>query len=172
VAANSDLPMIEGITTTYVQTADEMAAVLNLEFAHSDALIMSAAVADAKVGNYSDTKIKKSGLDTINLEANQDILLKLSQNKRKDQVIVGFAAETSNKESDLIAAGQKKLDGKYLDLIYINNVSSGAIFGSDFTEGFILGKNQDLIRVPKISKQTLSDILLDQMCSRLELARE
>ncbi|MFM7496095.1 MAG: bifunctional phosphopantothenoylcysteine decarboxylase/phosphopantothenate--cysteine ligase CoaBC [Candidatus Nanopelagicus sp.] len=172
VAANTDLPIIEGVTTTYVQTADEMAAVLNLEFAHSDALIMSAAVADAKVSNYSDTKIKKSGLDSINLEANQDILLKLSKNKRMDQVIVGFAAETSNKESDLIAAGQNKLDSKCLDLIYVNNVTSGAIFGSDSTEGFILGRNQDLIRVPKISKQTLSDILLDQMCSRLELAHE
>jgi phosphopantothenoylcysteine decarboxylase/phosphopantothenate--cysteine ligase len=164
--------MIEGVITTYVQTADEMAAVLNVEFAHSDALIMSAAVADAKVRNYSDTKIKKSGLDSINLEANQDILQKLSQTKRKDQVIVGFAAETSKEESDLIAAGQKKLDGKYLDMIYVNDVTNGAIFGSDSTEGFLIGRNQDLIKVPRISKQTLSDILLDQMCSRLELAHE
>jgi phosphopantothenoylcysteine decarboxylase/phosphopantothenate--cysteine ligase len=172
VAANTDLPMIEGVITTYVQTADEMAAVLNVEFAHSDALIMSAAVADAKVRNYSDTKIKKSGFDSINLEANQDILQKLSQTKRKDQVIVGFAAETSKEESDLIAAGQKKLDGKYLDMIYVNDVTNGAIFGSDSTEGFLIGRNQDLIKVPRISKQTLSDILLDQMCSRLELAHE
>jgi phosphopantothenoylcysteine decarboxylase/phosphopantothenate--cysteine ligase len=57
-------------------------------------------------------------------------------------------------------------------MIYVNDVTSGAIFGSDSTEGFIIGRNQDLIRVPRISKQTLSDILLDQMCSRLELAHE
>jgi len=144
VAANTDLPMIEGVITTYVQTADEMAAVLNVEFAHSDALIMSAAVADAKVKNYTDKKIRKENLETLELENNTDILNLISKSKRNNQYIIGFAAETT---SDLVILEQNaisKLISKSLDLIYVNDVSNGAVFGSDNTSGLIIDNKQVL----------------------------
>jgi phosphopantothenoylcysteine decarboxylase/phosphopantothenate--cysteine ligase len=167
VTANTDLPIIEGITTTAVETAEQMAAVLAVEFPHCDALIMSAAVADAKVLNYSDIKIKKESLSTVELDKNPDILKSLSQSKKISQVIVGFAAETSSNELALEQSGFAKLDNKSLDIIYVNNVSGGAIFGSDKTEGLIIDNQKNVIKVPEISKDTLSDILLDQLVSKL-----
>jgi phosphopantothenoylcysteine decarboxylase/phosphopantothenate--cysteine ligase len=167
VTANTDLPIIEGITTTAVETAEQMAAVLAVEFPHCDALIMSAAVADAKVLNYSDVKIKKESLGTVKLDKNPDILKSLSQSKKLGQVIVGFAAETSSNALALEQSGFDKLSSKSLDIIYVNNVSGGAIFGSDKTEGLIIDKQKNVIKVPEISKDTLSDILLDQLVSKL-----
>ena len=167
VTANTDLPSVEGITTTLVETAEQMSAVLELEFPHSDALIMSAAVADAKVASYSEAKIRKESLDRVDLAKNPDILKLLSSNKKLNQVIIGFAAETSEDLVMLEESGRAKLSSKSLDLIYVNNVSNGAVFGSDFTQGLIIDRNMNVIKVPEISKDTLSDILLDQLVSKL-----
>ena len=167
VTANTDLPSVEGITTTLVETAEQMSAVLELEFPHSDALIMSAAVADAKVASYSEAKIRKESLDRVDLAKNPDILKSLSVNKKLNQVIIGFAAETSEDLVMLEESGRAKLASKSLDLIYVNNVSNGAVFGSDFTQGLIIDRNMNVIKVPEISKDTLSDILLDQLVSKL-----
>jgi phosphopantothenoylcysteine decarboxylase/phosphopantothenate--cysteine ligase len=79
IAANTELPVIEGITTTFVETAAEMSAVLKHEFQYADALIMSAAVADFKVSNSSAIKIHKSQIDELKLEANEDILSSISK---------------------------------------------------------------------------------------------
>lgn len=167
ISANTDLPIIEGITTTYVETAEQMASVLQIEFPHSDALIMSAAVADARVANYSDQKIRKESLNQVDLEKNPDILKTLSSIKKTGQIIVGFAAETSADITTLEQSGHEKLASKSLDLIYVNNVSNGAIFGSDQTQGLIIDNQKKVIKVPEISKDTLSDILLDQLVSKL-----
>ena len=167
VTANTDLPSVEGITTTLVETAEQMSAVLELEFPHSDALIMSAAVADAKVASYSEAKIRKESLDRVDLAKNPDILKSLSANKKLNQVIIGFAAETFEDLVMLEESGRAKLASKSLDLIYVNNVSNGAVFGSDFTQGLIIDRDMNVIKVPEISKDTLSDILLDQLVSKL-----
>ena len=167
VTANTDLPTVEGITTTLVETAEQMSAVLELEFPHSDALIMSAAVADAKVANYSEDKIRKESLNRVDLAKNPDILKSLANSKKFNQVIIGFAAETSEDLVILEESGRTKLASKSLDLIYVNNVSNGAVFGSDFTQGLIIDRDMNVIKVPEISKDTLSDILLDQLVSKL-----
>ena len=167
VTANTDLPTVEGITTTLVETAEEMSAVLELEFPHSDALIMSAAVADAKVANYSEVKIRKESLNRVDLAKNPDILKSLSTNKKLNQIIIGFAAETSEDLAMLEENGRAKLASKSLDLIYVNNVTNGAVFGSNFTQGLIIDRDMNVIKVPEISKDTLSDILLDQLVSKL-----
>jgi phosphopantothenoylcysteine decarboxylase/phosphopantothenate--cysteine ligase len=167
VTANTDLPNVEGITTTLVETAEEMSSVLESEFPHSDALIMSAAVADAKVANYSEDKIRKESLNRVDLAKNPDILKSLANSKKFNQVIIGFAAETSEDLVILEESGRTKLASKSLDLIYVNNVSNGAVFGSDFTQGLIIDRDMNVIKVPEISKDTLSDILLDQLVSKL-----
>ena len=167
VIANSDLPNIDGITTTVCETAEEMAAILNLEFLHCDALIMSAAVADAKVLNYSEGKIRKEALDKVELAKNPDILKSLAQIKRSGQVVVGFAAETFTSLDALQKSGHEKLSSKNLDLIYVNDVSDGAIFGQEKTKGIIIDKFSNVIKVPEISKDTLADILLDQLVHKL-----
>lgn len=167
ITANTDLPAIEGITTTFVETADQMAAVLKHEFNFADALIMSAAVSDFKVSNSSQEKIHKDQINQLSLETNEDILNSIGKMKKSTQITVGFAAETLLSEDELKVAGNKKLTSKNLDLIYVNDVSNGAVFGSDETSGLIMDVTGEITQVPAISKDTLSDILLDKILVKL-----
>jgi phosphopantothenoylcysteine decarboxylase/phosphopantothenate--cysteine ligase len=167
ITANTDLPAIEGITTTFVETADQMAAVLKYEFVHTDALIMSAAVSDFKVLNSAEIKIHKDQINQLSLSTNEDILNSIGKIKKSNQVTVGFAAETEVSDQQMIDAASSKIIKKNLDLIYVNNVSNGQIFGSDETTGYILDRSGDVTAIPLISKDTLSDILLDQILVKL-----
>jgi phosphopantothenoylcysteine decarboxylase/phosphopantothenate--cysteine ligase len=167
ITANTDQPNIEGITTTFVETADQMASVLKHEFPHADALIMSAAVSDFKVANSQNHKIHKEEIHQLSLNTNEDILGAIGKIKGSHQVTVGFAAETEKSKNQIIAAGNVKLENKNLDLIYVNDVSNGQIFGSDETSGFIIDRSGGITDIPAISKDTLSDILLDQILVKL-----
>ena len=167
ITANTELPTIEGITTTHVETADEMSAVLKHEFVHADALIMSAAVSDFKVSKSSINKIHKDEINQLSLSTNEDILGSVGKIKLPAQITVGFAAETISAKEGFIAAGSKKMDQKNLDLIYVNDVSQGQIFGSDETTGLIMDKSGEITEVPLISKDTLADILLDKILIKL-----
>ena len=167
VAANTQLPVIEGITTTFVETAEEMATVVNDEFPLSDILIMSAAVSDFKVAQGSDHKIHKQEFKPIDIVLNPDIVASVGMIKQSGQFVVGFAAETSSEIEKLQSAGKDKLLAKGLDLIYVNDVSDGKIFGEDQTSGMLIAKSGNVIDVPMISKDTLSEILLDQLLVEL-----
>jgi len=167
ITANTDLPAIEGITTTFVETADQMSTILKHEFPYADALIMSAAVSDFRVNDAANSKIHKDQISQLSLTTNEDILNSLGKMKKPSQVTVGFAAETESAKSAIIAAGVAKASKKNLDLIYVNNVSNGQIFGSDETSGYLLDKSGEVLEIPSISKDTLSDILLDQMLVKL-----
>lgn len=167
ISANADLPEIDGVEITKIETATELLSVLEEEFPKCDALIMSAAVADARVSNYSQNKIKKSDFETMELTKNPDILARIAEIKKSGQIVVGFAAETDSKSENLVKLGTEKLRSKSLDLMYVNNVTDGAIFGSDLTQGIIIDSNERNIEIPEISKDTLSDILLDQLLSKL-----
>ena len=167
ISANADLPEIDGVEVTKIETATELLSVLEAEFPKCDALIMSAAVADARVRNYSQNKIKKNDFETMDLTKNPDILARIAEIKRSGQIVVGFAAETDSKSENLVKLGSEKLRSKSLDLMYVNNVTDGAIFGSDLTQGIIINSNERNIEIPEISKDTLSDILLDQLVSKL-----
>lgn len=166
IAANCELPDIEGVDITHVETTADMARVLDEKFPDCDALIMCAAVADAKPIHQSIEKIKKGELEKIELEPNPDLLADLSARKRPSQVLVGFAAETQSH----LENASKKLLGKNLDLVYVNDVSGGAIFGSDETQGTIITKDGREIVVSEATKDTLANVLLDQVNFRLSLA--
>ncbi len=156
IAANIAIESIPGITITHVETADQMLIALKESFSQADILVMAAAVADAKPKITSLEKIKKAFFTSIELEANPDLLAALRPIK-KNQIVVGFAAETS----ELLASAQNKLESKGLDLIYVNDVSDGAIFGQDETAGTILTAQGENIPVSQQSKDTLANLLLD-----------
>ena len=167
IIANSQLSTQEaqelsGIEVISVETATEMHTALEKEFPTSNLLVMSAAVADARPVRISDEKIKKGQLKDIQLIENPD-LLKSIANMRDKQIIIAFAAET---DSD-IGAAQEKMKAKGANILYLNNVSGGAIFGSDSTEGFILTSNGAHIPVSQTSKDTLAELLLDQALIQL-----
>jgi phosphopantothenoylcysteine decarboxylase/phosphopantothenate--cysteine ligase len=162
IAANFDTSALEGIEVSRVESAAEMHKALLEQFPACDLLIMSAAVADAKPKSFSLDKIKKTLLGSIELEENPDLLASLAPLK-KDQLVIGFAAETK----DHLQEARRKLETKGLDLIYVNDVSGGAIFGQDQTMGTILLRNDADIAVKEVSKDALGNLLLDQAIRQL-----
>ncbi len=166
VLANSSVADIAGIQTVRVETAQQMHGALNAGIGTCDVLIMSAAVSDARPATVAEEKIKKNELQNIDLVANLDILKELSEAARDSQVIVGFAAETSNLEE----MGRAKLISKKLDLIYVNDVSNGAVFASDESAGFLISSEGESMYIEQTSKAKVAQYILDKVVSRLSYA--
>lgn len=162
IAANIDEKDVRGIQTTHVVSTQEMHEALTEQFPQCDILIMSAAVADARPKLASFEKIKKSLLGTIELTPNTDLIAEMSKSKT-NQLMIGFAAETK----DHLQEARRKMESKGLDLIYVNDVSGGAIFGKDKTMGTILTRNGADIAVKETSKDALGNLLLDQAIRQL-----
>jgi phosphopantothenoylcysteine decarboxylase/phosphopantothenate--cysteine ligase len=162
IAANFDTSGLAGIEVSSVESAADMQKVLAEHFPICDVLFMSAAVADARPKNSSLEKIKKALLGSIELEENPDLLASVAASK-KGQIIIGFAAETK----DHLQEARRKLEVKGLDLIYVNDVSGGAIFGQELTMGTILLRNDADIAVTEVSKDALGNLLLDQAIRQL-----
>ena len=162
IAANCDVASLSGIDVIHVETTLEMQSALQAHFDSCNILIMSAAVADARPTQFSDQKIKKATLNSIELQQNPDLLAELSPRKGK-RVMVGFAAETK----EHLQEARRKLESKGLDVIYVNDVSGGAIFGQDTTMGTILLRNEADIAIKEVSKDALSNVLLDHAIRQL-----
>jgi phosphopantothenoylcysteine decarboxylase/phosphopantothenate--cysteine ligase len=162
ISANSNLPDIQGVKMLKVESADQMLKALEDEFPHSDILVMSAAVADARPVQMAEAKIKKSEFTNIALIENPD-LLKIISARKTHQVIVGFAAETSEN----LHAAQEKMTAKGADILYLNDVSGGDIFNSETTHGFILAQGKEPLKVAETTKDTLAHQLLDEALLQL-----
>ena len=162
IAANTSLSDIEGVRIIEVESASQMLSSLESEFAQADILVMSAAVADARPSQIADMKIKKSDYTNIALVENPDLLRTIAASK-KGQIIVGFAAETSE---DLQVA-REKMDAKGADVLYLNDVSAGDIFNSETTHGYILAKGKEPSKVSQTTKDTLAHQLLDEALLQL-----
>ncbi|MFM2154292.1 MAG: hypothetical protein RL382_193 [Actinomycetota bacterium] len=162
IAANCDVSGLTGVDVVKVETTLEMQSALRSYFPSCNILVMSAAVADARPLQVSDQKIKKSSLESIELQQNPDLLAELSPNKG-DRILVGFAAETK----EHVQEARRKLEAKGLDVIYVNDVSGGAIFGQDTTMGTILLRNEADIAIKEVSKDALSNVLLDHAIRQL-----
>ena len=162
IAANCDVSSLTGIDIIEVETTLEMQSALQANFDSCNILIMSAAVADARPTQISDQKIKKATLNSITLQQNPDLLAELSPRKG-NRVMVGFAAETK----EHLQEARRKLESKGLDVIYVNDVSGGAIFGQDTTMGTILLRNEADIAIKEVSKDALSNVLLDHAIRQL-----
>jgi phosphopantothenoylcysteine decarboxylase/phosphopantothenate--cysteine ligase len=162
IAANFDTDSLSGIHITKVESTSDMKQALDSNFDQCDILIMSAAVADARPKISAIDKIKKTFLGSIELEENPDLIATVSARK-SHQVIVGFAAETK----DHLQEARRKLESKGLDLIFVNDVSGGAIFGQDQTMGTILLRNDADIAVKEVSKDALGNLLLDHAIRQL-----
>lgn len=162
ISANSNLPDIQGVKMVKVESADQMLRALESEFSQSDILVMSAAVADARPVQLAEAKIKKSDFTNIALIENPDLLQTISARKTH-QVIVGFAAETSEN----LSAAQEKMNTKGADILYLNDVSGGDIFNSETTHGFILVQGKEPRKVAETTKDTLAHQLLDEALLQL-----
>jgi phosphopantothenoylcysteine decarboxylase/phosphopantothenate--cysteine ligase len=163
IAANIDNAEIPGVEVVDVQTADEMLLAMQDYFASADVVVMAAAVADARPAKVSRGKIPTSEYTSIQLLENPDIIASLALHKSK-QVIVGFAAQTSVDGKEIAL---QKLQAKKLDFIYYNDVSGGEIFGSDETQGTILGADGTVEDFTRGSKMTLAHKLISIAIDKL-----
>lgn len=161
-----DRPVSDGIRCVAVETAAQMHEAMVGASAGADIVVMAAAVADFRPARVAAGKIKKEagGLDTVVLEQTADILADLGRRKPEGQVLVGFAAETSELRAN--AAG--KLARKGADLIVANDVSAPEVgFEHDTNAAVILVRDGREVDVPLADKRHVAGAVLDVVESLL-----
>ena len=148
-----------GVVVLRVDTAAEMERAVLGAAAEADVVIMAAAVADFRPKAPVDHKLKKvDGVPELHLEPTADILAALGRAKRPGQVLVGFAAETS----DVIAAATEKLRRKHLDLVVANDIgASGAGFDHDTNSVVLVGADASEQTVALSEKREVARAVLD-----------
>ena len=144
-----------GIRMVSVISALEMKKEIENHVENSQLLIMSAAVADYRVKNFSKEKIKKESMNSIELEKNPDILKEIDGDKI---VKVGFAAESEK----LLENAKKKLSSKNCKMIVANDITlEGSGFGSDNNKAVLIDENGQE-NLPLMNKIKLAHKILDR----------
>jgi phosphopantothenoylcysteine decarboxylase/phosphopantothenate--cysteine ligase len=148
-----------------VQTAGEMRKTVLSHIEGCSAVIKAAAVSDFRPKVMSQRKLKKAEASrSLELEKTEDILGEIGK-KKKDRVLVGFAAETE----DLVENARKKLKEKNLDFIVVNDVTKpGAGFGVDTNQVKILYPSGEAKDLPLMSKEEVSQLILDEVVKLLK----
>ncbi len=170
IAANVALPDPAGATMVRVVSTEELYDAVLDAAETADAVVMAAAPADFRPTTTVEHKIKKRAdgvAPTIELVENPDILATLVTKRRgPDQVLVGFAAETGDDAGSVLDHARAKLERKGCDLLVVNDVALGAVFGSDDTAAVILSPDLADVAVPAGSKLSLADAIWDQVVRR------
>jgi phosphopantothenoylcysteine decarboxylase/phosphopantothenate--cysteine ligase len=161
------LPDPAGVTLTRVGTALDMRDAVHRVAPSADVVVMAAAVADFRPVDRADFKIKKTDRDPapVALTRNPDILLELVQNRQKEQIIVGFAAETSDTHADVLEHGRAKLNRKGVDLLVLNAVGEGRAFEVEDNSGWLLAADGAETALPLGAKSQLAARLWDNVRS-------
>ncbi|MDK0708149.1 bifunctional phosphopantothenoylcysteine decarboxylase/phosphopantothenate--cysteine ligase CoaBC [Clostridium perfringens] len=158
ISGPTSLRKPNGIKVIDIKTNEDMFNAIKDEFKDADIVIKSAAVADYKAKNYSNEKIKKTG-DDLNLifERDRDILKTLGDMK-ENQILVGFAAESSNLKEN----AKGKLERKNLDYIVANDISKSETgFASDENKVTIISKSGEEVSLEKMSKREVAKNIFD-----------
>ncbi|WP_457207798.1 bifunctional phosphopantothenoylcysteine decarboxylase/phosphopantothenate--cysteine ligase CoaBC [Nocardioides sp. P5_C9_2] len=170
VSANVTLADPAGVKVVRVETTAQLRDEVVLAAGSADAVVMAAAPADFRPTAVSEAKIKKAddgSAPAIELEQNPDILKEIShERQRPGTVIVGFAAETGDDTGDVLDLARAKLARKGCDLLVVNDVSGGAVFGSPDNEAVILAVDGATVDVPHGTKSALAHVVWDEVASR------
>jgi phosphopantothenoylcysteine decarboxylase/phosphopantothenate--cysteine ligase len=147
-----------------VKSALDMQKAVNEEFTTSDIIIMSSAVADYRIKNYSEQKMKKTSNETLTLELvkNPDILQELCNRRSENSkpVIVGFCAESEN----LLSNAREKINKKGCDYLVANDISRKDIgFSVDENEVLVLDKNGEITKLEKAPKTVIARQILEKI---------
>jgi len=150
-----------GVQLRPITSARDLEAAIHQAVVGAAAIVMAAAVADYRVDQAADHKLKRTGDDVIlRLMPNPDIIAGLTQ---AGLIKIGFAAETD----DLLANAQSKLVRKGLDLIVANDVSSpGSGFGTD-TNQVTLISTTSVETLPLLAKREVAERVLDRLVAIL-----
>lgn len=164
ISGKSEIQPPNDLKFIKIESALQMRDAVLENFDSVDAVIMSAAVADYRVKKISAQKIKKSA-DTLTLELvkNPDILKELGGLK-KNQILIGFAAETQN----ILDYARKKLVEKNLDFIVANDVTAeGAGFGVSTNIASIIWRGGNVESFSKMSKADLAEKITERVANLL-----
>jgi phosphopantothenoylcysteine decarboxylase / phosphopantothenate---cysteine ligase len=144
-----------------VQSAQNMYDACAARYADMDITVLAAAVADYRPATFSDTKIKKKSDDMrIDLAKTIDIAATLGQQKRPNQMNIGFALETN----DETANAQGKLERKNFDFVVLNSLrDAGAGFGHDTNKVTIIHRNGHILDLPLQSKTAVAEAIVQQI---------
>ena len=173
VAANVALPDPAGAKVVRVETTAELRDAVITAATTADAVVMAAAPADFRPATPSTSKIKKTdgAPPAMELEQNPDILAEISRDRtRPGVVVVGFAAETGDETGSVLEHATAKLARKGCDLLVVNDVSGGKVFGSPENEAVVLSADGTSTPVPQGSKSALAHVIWDAVLSRRETA--
>jgi phosphopantothenoylcysteine decarboxylase/phosphopantothenate--cysteine ligase len=161
IAANLEISATGLGNVISVNSALELQEALKRQMPAADVLIMAAAVSDFRVEHVNEQKIKRSELGSeveLRLIANPDILAELSERYEKVYK-VAFAAETAGSLGRLSALAEIKLAAKNCDAIVANDVSEGAVFGSDTNQVYLLDRNGNSAEVAGTKQQVASAVI-------------
>ena len=171
VAANTHLADPAGVKVVRVETTAELQERVLEASASSDAVVMAAAPADFRPVEVAGSKIKKSDdgdAPEIRLTQNPDILAGLSADRPNDRlVVVGFAAETGDATGSVMEHARTKLARKGCDLLVVNDVGGGAVFGQEDNEAVLLAADGSTVTVPRGSKSALAHLIWDRVLALL-----
>lgn len=167
VAANVTLADPTGVQVVRVESTAELRDAVHKAAIDADAVVMAAAPADFRPVGTSEAKIKKASdgsAPVLELVQNPDILAEISHDRVKtDSVIVGFAAETGDDTGSVLDLAEAKLARKGCDLLVVNDVSGGAVFGSSDNKAVILGADGTTYDVPRGTKLALAHVIWDRV---------
>ena len=159
VSAPTDLAVPIGVERIIVCSATEMKEAIDSHYDSADAVIMAAAVADYRVAEVADNKIKKQETMTLELVKNPDILASLGERKQQ-QKLIGFAAETQ----DVITYGKEKVRKKNLDMLVANDVSKlNAGFDVDTNEVTFIYPGDQIVSLPNMSKLDVAERIIQAL---------
>jgi phosphopantothenoylcysteine decarboxylase/phosphopantothenate--cysteine ligase len=159
VAANVDLPAPFGVRTVPVGTAEELRTAMRAESKDADVVVMAAAVADFRPAIVAPDKLKKGSAaepQSIPLVRNPDVLAELVAERVPGQLVVGFAAETGDAEADVLTHARAKLARKGSDLLVVNDVSAGQVFGRAENAVVVLAADGSATDVPHGTKDAVA----------------
>ena len=158
VSGPTNLTPPEGVKVINITTNEEMKNAILDNYNNSDIVIKSAAVADYKIKNYSEKKIKKGNEDLVLTFVRDNDILKILGEKKENQILVGFAAESN----DVIENARKKLLNKNLDLIVANDITCNDTgFASDDNKVIIISKDGKEKHLDKMSKRKVASEIFD-----------
>ncbi|MCZ2847751.1 bifunctional phosphopantothenoylcysteine decarboxylase/phosphopantothenate--cysteine ligase CoaBC [Modestobacter sp. VKM Ac-2978] len=176
VAANVELPAPFGVRVVPVETAEELRLAMHAESSGgemgrpADVVVMAAAVADFRPTTVAGSKLKKGGTtepSSLELVRNPDVLVELVGARPAGQLVVGFAAETGDAEGDVLTHARAKLARKGVDLLVVNDVSAGRVFGRSENEVTVLAADGTATAVPAGRKDAVAAAIWDVVAGRV-----
>jgi phosphopantothenoylcysteine decarboxylase/phosphopantothenate--cysteine ligase len=166
ISANVSLSDPAGVAVVRVGTTEELRKATLEAASAADVVVMAAAPADFRPAEYAHQKIKKAedgSAPTIALVTNPDIAAEVGEGKRDGQVLVAFAAETT----DALPNARGKLLRKKADLIVVNEVGVDRVFGQETNAVTVLGADGTAVELAEAPKEDIADAVWDLVAARI-----